>query len=140
MIRGVKGIRAPAEEGSVSDGTILKLVLSFENFLNIILPDLKEGARPSWFCGEAACWTACRSSLSSSSEQQPFMTKQCKMAAPEPCERILPGFPLVGYTCSLFNCSGTLSPVFFCYFYLGSFSCSPRSSSFIVGHSSMYNS
>lgn len=51
MIRGVRGIRAPAEEGSVSDGTILKLVLSFEKFLNIILPgrrpDLKEGARPS---------------------------------------------------------------------------------------------
>lgn len=86
------------------------LFWSFEKFLKIILtrrrPDLKEGARPSWLSGETACWTGYRSSPL----QWPFMTKQCKMAAPELCEWIPPDFQVVGYTCSLFNRSGTPHP------------------------------
>lgn len=58
MSRGVRGIRAPAEEGSKWDGTILKLVLSFEMSLNIIggmrRPVLTEGGHLWWYCGDAA--------------------------------------------------------------------------------------
>lgn len=88
MIRGAEGIRAPAEERSVSDGTILKLVLSLIKFFAIILPrrrpDLEKGACPLWFCGVRLGADPAQSL----SEQRPFMTKQYKMAAPEPWEQI----------------------------------------------------
>lgn len=49
---------APAEEGSEWDGTILKLVLSFEMSLNIIggmrRPVLTEGGHLWWFCRDTA--------------------------------------------------------------------------------------
>lgn len=63
-----------------------------------------------------------------------LLQNSAKVAALKPFERILPGFPVIGYTCSPFNCYRTRSPrpqppshpvsvrfqIFFCYFYSSS--------------------
>lgn len=145
MSRGVRGIKAPAEEGSEWDGTILKLVLSFEMSLNIIggrrRPGLTEGEHVWRFCGDAA-WLAahpahrrCQSSdhsllnnakwqhLSPASEFRPASRL---LATPVPFLIVLehrnPHVPTSPRTHPT-----SLLPVFFFfgYSYLGSFSCFP---------------
>lgn len=99
-------------------------------------------------CTETTCWFSCSFSPSALSRHNNSLQNNAKVAAPKPFEWILPGFPIVGYTCSLFNCYGTrlpphlpLASSFFSAIFT---SARPlvfaRSPNFIVGHSPMYNS
>lgn len=100
-------------------------------------------------CTETTCWFSCSFGPSPLSKHNNSLQNNAKVAAPKPFEWILPGFPVVGYTCSPFNCYGTRLPppisrslpAFFLLFFT---SARPlvfaRSPNFIVGHSPMYNS
>lgn len=62
-------------------------------------------------CTETTCWFSCSFGPLALSRHNNSLQNNAKVAAPKPFEWILSGFPVVGYTCSLFNCHGTRLPL-----------------------------
>lgn len=113
MIQGVRGIKVPGEEESAMDGTILKLLSSFQQF-RASRESWRERyftlkmKHPSWSKG--LCWSNVLVWLQFQPTVMAIYYKTMQNGSTRPSEQILPRFPVVGYTCPPFNCYGPWLP------------------------------